>query len=925
MNAGRAVFRRGVCRIAAALAVLMGAARHASAQTPVLVKDICHESTADSDPTDFTALGNQVLFFTADWDGKRLWRTDGTLSGTVKLNDAPCPVMRVLGVDAAEMLYLCSYNMSWSEVWRSDGTAFGTYVTGRTIVTPTHVVAEAHLAGAHYLALDAKGGGTVLWRRDGQQLSKVATIASPGSLPSQVFLAAAGSRLLLAGDDGIHGLELWSSDGTAAGTSQVRDIEPGEEGSVPRTPAYVASRGLLFFVACTRKTGCQLWASDGTAAGTRQVTTFADGPDSNSAPSGLTALDGVVLFGAPVPGGGRALWRSDGTAAGTVVLRTDFPEFEPIATLGNRLVFRATSSAHGRELWISDGSAAGTQMIADLNPTGDTHVLPPALEWNGRLLVALAANTGWNELWSTDGTAAGTQRVTAADGSTVVNPRLGTEAGGTLVFTAYTAQHGYEPWRLDAGPSSARILRDLNEANGGSLPYALTAGSNLLYFIVSGCNEHRLPSLWRSDGSDAGTFRLRDFYTMGQGYLVKNGGGVSFFADDGESGLAVWSSDGTVAGTRRLVGDELRGHELDPNTLFHRNGADYFFARDASARIRLWRVTAVPRETAVVWDGVENAAANETGWLTTAGGRILFATFVDGLATLWSSGGTPGSERLLASPQMGLIIDRVGPAPVSFGELAFFVARDEAHGYELWRTDGTSEGTFMVKDIWPGPGGNSSAPHAMNTIHGRFVFHADDGEHGRELWTSDGTAAGTRMLADIRPGSGSSWPGSDRGILEGPANDAYFEAWVPALGSQLWRSDVSTGATSLVSELAPYPDSIQLMDGVRVGDSFYFSYRCAPGFNLDCPREPRLAVTRGDAASTHRIWPYQSINLGWPRGFLERVGGCAYYSGFHPHFNLELFKVCEGAPRAPRQRLLQHRSELSPPAGAAEPRAVVRP
>jgi ELWxxDGT repeat protein len=181
------------------------------------------------------------------------------------------------------------------------------------------------------------------------------------------------------------------------------------------------------------------------------------------------------------------------------------------------------------------------------------------------------------------------------------------------------------------------------------------------------------------------------------------------------------------------------------------------------------------------------------------------------------------------------------------------------------------------------------------------------------------------MLADVRPGPGSSWPGSDRGILEGPANDAYFEAWVPALGSQLWRSDVSTGATSLVSELAPYPDSIQLMDGVRVGDSFYFSYRCAPGFNFDCPRNPRLAITRGDEASTHRIWPYQSINLGWPRGFLERVGDCAFYGGFHPLHNLELFKVCDDAPRAPRQRLQHGSPAPPPPVSTGEPLAGVSP
>jgi ELWxxDGT repeat protein len=41
-------------------------------------------------------------------------------------------------------------------------------------------------------------------------------------------------------DDGMHGFELWSSDGTALGTSLVVDIRPGEKGSSPENLVYVA-------------------------------------------------------------------------------------------------------------------------------------------------------------------------------------------------------------------------------------------------------------------------------------------------------------------------------------------------------------------------------------------------------------------------------------------------------------------------------------------------------------------------------------------------------------------------------------------------------------------------------------------------------------------------------------------------------------
>ena len=78
------------------------------------------------------------------------------------------------------------------------------------------------------------------------------------------------------------------------------------------------------------------------------------------------------------------------------------------------------------------------------------------------------------------------------------------------------------------------------------------------------------------------------------------------------------------------------------------------------------------------------------------------------------------------------------------GSALFFGAREDADGYELWRTDGTQAGTAMVKDIMPGPGdGFGDMLAAIGG--GRVVLTADDGVHGREPWISDGTAAGTRL------------------------------------------------------------------------------------------------------------------------------------------------------------------------------------
>lgn len=79
------------------------------------------------------------------------------------------------------------------------------------------------------------------------------------------------------------------------------------------------------------------------------------------------------------------------------------------------------------------------------------------------------------------------------------------------------------------------------------------------------------------------------------------------------------------------------------------------------------------------------------------------------------------------------------------GYKAFFAATD-GNGEELWVTDGTKEGTHMVKDINPGGGSN---PSYLGRLNDKVLFSADNGEDGQELWVSDGTEEGTFMLADI--------------------------------------------------------------------------------------------------------------------------------------------------------------------------------
>src|SRR5207244_3151648 len=82
----------------------------------------------------------------------------------------------------------------------------------------------------------------------------------------------------------------------------------------------------------------------------------------------------------------------------------------------------------------------------------------------------------------------------------------------------------------------------------------------------------------------------------------------------------------------------------------------------------------------------------------------------------------------------------VTSAPVAMNGVLYFSATDAAHGDELWRSDGTAAGTYLLKDIRPGIG--KSAPRSFTAVGGALFFAANDGADGFELWKTDGSAAG---------------------------------------------------------------------------------------------------------------------------------------------------------------------------------------
>lgn len=508
------------------------------------------------------------------------------------------------------------------------------------------------------------------------------------------------------------------------------------------------------------QSGVSFWTSDGTEQGTKTVH---EGPFLY--PSNLTVSDDHFYFTHPDSSESISVWASDGTNEGTSLF-VELDEFRGMADLNDSLIVMSRD-----RLWINDPEQQQLALLHNSSSTTRSSFSSPweagsRVELNGELLFS-ADEGDHHYLWKSNGTQAGTSRVSDV---TIAWQNSLVKVDSNVFFIGHVGEpEGRTPplglWRTNGTADGTRLIKDIGNGpafRGTFPPDVLFKLNGILFFNAYGPNSEGR-ELWKSDGTEEGTVLVKDIdpgsNSSSPANFLEFNDELYFTAEDEQTGSQVWKSDGTAEGTTRLTNIEadwfsaigyrsrdtsdiccIRAHY---NTFTAVDESLFFASGNA-----LWKTDGTEIGTVQVHNG--NGRENfSPSSLIEMNGTLYFVDGWGGVTVdkitgdgqLWRSDGT--TDGTYQVKQIGEVDSRlIGIQElVDVNGLIYFSAHDGENGRELWRSDGTEAGTWMVKDIWAGSPG--SHPEDLSEVNGTLYFSALSGAGGRQLWTSDGTLEGT--------------------------------------------------------------------------------------------------------------------------------------------------------------------------------------
>lgn len=312
-------------------------------------------------------------------------------------------------------------------------------------------------------------------------------------------------------------------------------------------------------------------------------------------------------------------------------------------------------------------------------------------------------------------------------------------------------------------------------------------------------------SLWLTNATAAGTKQLsaKIKLTSSNGAGILNGRFV-FVGKTDSLGQELYITNATNTAIVLLKDINPGAASSSPDNFQQMKGKLYFTAFTPTNGRELWVTDGTTAGTRLVKDIVPGVASSNTvqGYqlFNYDDSLLLFAAKSTNKGyELWKSNGTTAGTVLLKD--INTTLDS-SSNPGSFFKLnattVLFSARTSTTGYELWKTNGTTAGTVLVKDINTGILSSLTNPYFYK-FGSKAYFVANTILNGNEIWGTDGTTAGTTLLKDIWAGPQSSFAQTATAIAIG--NKFFFTAYTTANGFEMWQSDGTTAGTTLFKDI----------------------------------------------------------------------------------------------------------------------------
>lgn len=384
--------------------------------------------------------------------------------------------------------------------------------------------------------------------------------------------------------------------------------------------------------------------------------------------------------------------------------------------------------------------------------------------------------------------------------------------------------HGYELWKIDK-TYSATLIKDINPGDSGSSSESrtITVIGNIAYFVADDGVHGK--ELWRSDGTELGTYMIKDINLQRTreddptgdsspvivfSYLDK----IFFSADDGINGNELWITDGTESGTSLFKDINLAGNSNVSSDWILVGNKAYFAADNGSNGSELW-----------ITDFTEQ-------------GTFMLKEINIGQVIPHG----PINSSLGSEPRGFVLGDNV----------VCFSASTLVAGNELWCSDGTEDGTYMISDVTPAAEGKTMTLGKIGSdflfasssevdpwtiykttgeinnitavfssflsireplvLNDKIYFIAEITKGLYHLWVTDGTEEGTFSISDADLDRTDSLIVIN-GKIVFTAHDLF--------GNELWVSDGTKYGTTMLMDINPLADSIPVFHAVY-GNRLFF-------------------------------------------------------------------------------------------------------